>query len=175
MSIENTEKMSNNRHSAAIITVSDSASSGKRGDESGPALCDFLECHGYSVIYTAIVPDDMNEIVNELIKCSDSVNADLILTAGGTGFTRRDITPEATECVIERNAPGISEYMRMVSMQITPRAILSRGVSGIRGSSLIINLPGSKKACIENISSVIEALPHGLDLLKTDGSNSCAG
>lgn len=159
---------------AAIITVSDKGAIGERVDTSGPALRDILVQRGLDVICMSIVPDEMELIKQELIRCADEKKASLILTTGGTGFSSRDVTPEATKAVIEKDVPGISEAMRAASMVITPRGCLSRGISGIRGRSLIVNLPGSKKAATENILSVIEGLLHGLDILQTDGSADCA-
>ena len=151
--------------SAKVITVSDKGYKGERVDESGPAVKGLLEDAGYEVSDVVIVPDEMDMIIDELIKASDEDVA-LIITTGGTGFAPRDITPEATLKVCERLAPGISEAMRAASMAITNRAMLSRGVSGIRKRSLIINLPGSKKAAIENLSSVLSSLEHGLTVLR---------
>ena len=162
------------KKTAAVITVSDKGSRGERIDTSGPALRDILTEYGLEVIYTSVIPDEADMIKNELISVIDEKKPSLVLTTGGTGFSKRDVTPEATKAVIERDAPGISETMRAASMAITPRGCLSRGVSGIRGSSMIVNLPGSKKAACENILSVINGLLHGLDILHSDGSNDCA-
>ncbi|MCF0228559.1 MAG: MogA/MoaB family molybdenum cofactor biosynthesis protein [Parasporobacterium sp.] len=161
-------------YSAAIITVSDKGYKGERRDTSGPMLKALAEEKGYSVEYTSIVPDEKELIEAELIKCSDSLGITLILTTGGTGFSPRDITPEATKAVIERETPGIPELMRMESMKITPRGCLSRSAAGIRGRSLIINLPGSEKAARENLMAVIDSLKHGLDMLCSEGSAECA-
>lgn len=151
-------------YKAIVITVSDRASSGIYDDKSGPIVCDMLKGAGYEVIGYTIIPDEKSDIKSALINYSDK-GAHLIISVGGTGFAERDITPEATKEVIEREAPGISEYMRMRSMEITPRGMLSRGISGIRGHSLIINLPGSTKASAENLGFVLEHLSHGLDML----------
>ena len=124
--------------------------------------------------YTAIVPDDSEMIRRELCKCADTLGIALILTTGGTGFSPRDITPEATMAVIERPTPGIPEAMRAESMRITPKGCLSRSAAGIRKRSLIINLPGSKKASAENILAVIDPVAHGLDMLYSEGSADCA-
>ncbi|MBP5159485.1 MAG: MogA/MoaB family molybdenum cofactor biosynthesis protein [Lachnospiraceae bacterium] len=159
---------------AAVITVSDKGASGERIDTSGPALCEILKEQGYQVIYTKIVPDEKELIASELIKCSDEMSCSLILTTGGTGFSKRDVTPEATLEVIERETPGIPEAMRAESMKITPRGCLSRGRAGIRGDSLIINLPGSEKAARENLIPVLPAIDHGLKMLATSGSADCA-
>lgn len=151
-------------YTASVITVSDRASQGAYEDRSGPAVSSLLSGHGYEIVSQKIIPDKKNKIIETLLsECENGVS--LIITTGGTGFSKRDITPEATKEVIEREAPGISETMRMRSCEITPRAILSRGVSGIRGNTLIINLPGSPKAACENLSFVIEAVKHGLDIL----------
>jgi molybdenum cofactor synthesis domain-containing protein len=159
---------------AAIITVSDKCSRGERIDTSGPALREILLQKGLQVVYMSIVPDEMELIKRELVSCVDEKKVSLILTTGGTGFSARDVTPEASKAVIEREAPGVAEAMRAASMAITPRGCLSRGVAGIRGRSLIVNLPGSRKAAVENILSVIDGLLHGLDMLQTDGSADCA-
>lgn len=152
-------------YTAKVITVSDKGYSGNRIDESGPAVKKLLEEASYDVLDVVIIPDEKEMIEAELIKASDNDVA-LIITTGGTGFAPRDITPEATLEVCERMVPGISEAMRAASMAITNRAMLSRGVSGIRKGSLIINLPGSPKAAVENLSSVLPALEHGLTVLR---------
>lgn len=152
-------------YTAKVITVSDKGYKGERIDESGPLVRSLLEEAGYEVVSVALVPDEMEIIEEELINASDDDIA-LIITTGGTGFAPRDITPEATINVCERMVPGISEAMRAASMAITNRAMLSRGVSGIRKRSLIINLPGSKKAVSENLLSVLPALEHGLTVLR---------
>ncbi len=162
-------------YSAAVITVSDKGYLGQREDTSGPNLCQILKSRGYEVAYTAIVPDDRELIKAELRCCADDMGIALVLTTGGTGFSPRDITPEATMEVIERGVPGIPEAMRAESMRITPRGCLSRAVAGIRGNSLIINLPGSKKAAEENILAVIDAVEHGLQMLASAGSANCGG
>jgi len=160
---------------AAVITVSDMGFRGQREDTSGPNLQRILREHDFEVAYTAMVPDEVEAIQRELLKCTDELSIPLVLTTGGTGFSPRDITPEATAAVIERPTPGIPEAMRAESMRITPRGCLSRGVAGIRGRSLIINLPGSKKASEENILAVIGAVEHGLEMLCGAGSANCAG
>ncbi len=161
-------------YQAAVITISDKGFRGERQDTSGPALCAIAEEYGLEVAYRAIVPDEPEDIRRELVKCADELGIALILTTGGRGFSPRDITPEATKTVIERETPGIPEAMRMASMRITPRGCLSRSVAGIRGRSLIVNLPGSEKAAKENILSVMDALMHGLDMLASPGSANCA-
>lgn len=160
-------------YTAAVITVSDKGARGERVDTSGPNLCQILKKRGYKVVYTAIVPDEMDKIQGELIKCADELAAALVLTTGGTGFSPRDITPEATLAVIERQTPGIPEAMRAESMKITPKGCLSRSVAGIRKRTLIINLPGSKKASQENILAVIDPVEHGLEMLMGEGSADC--
>jgi len=162
-------------YTAAVITVSDKGYAGEREDTSGPAVAQLCENSGLSVVYKSIVPDDFEMIRAELIKCADELKLSLILTTGGTGFSPRDITPEASLSVIERETRGIPEAMRAESMRITPRGCLSRSAAGIRGRSLIINLPGSKKAALENLSAVIEPVQHGLDMLKSEGSANCGG
>ncbi len=161
-------------YTAAVITVSDKGYCGEREDTSGPNLVQILKDKGFEVIYTSILPDDRDMIREELVKCADERKIALILTTGGTGFSPRDITPEAAMEVIERPTPGIPEAMRAESMRITPKGCLSRSVAGIRGRSLIITLPGSKKASQENILAVIDPVEHGLDMLYSEGSADCA-
>ena len=161
-------------YQAAVITISDKGFRGEREDTSGPALCAIAEQYGLEVVYRAIVPDEAEDIRREIVKSADELSIELILTTGGTGFSPRDITPEATKTVIERETPGIPEAMRAASMRITPRGCLSRSVAGIRGRSLIVNLPGSEKAAKENVLSVMDALMHGLDMLASSGSANCA-
>lgn len=151
----------------AIITVSDRSSRGERDDLSAPEIKKWAEANGYGVTAEDIVPDETEEIKKLLIKHSDA-GVNLVLTTGGTGFAPRDVTPEATLSVIDKPAPGFAEAMRMKSLEITPHAMLSRAVSGIRKSTLIINLPGSPKAVRENLSFIEKAIPHALDLMKGD-------
>jgi len=160
---------------AAVITVSDKGARGERRDTSGPMLCELLKEHGYDVQYTSIVPDEMDQIRKELIRCSDDLGIALVLTTGGTGFSPRDVTPEAAKAVIERETPGIPELMRTESMKITPKGCLSRSIAGIRKRTLIITLPGSEKAARENVLAVIDPLHHGLEMLYSEGSADCAG
>ena len=160
-------------YSAAVITVSDMGSRGERVDTAGPAVKEILEQVGIEVQYTNIVPDEKNIISAELIKCSDELGITLVVTVGGTGFSPRDITPEATLNVVERLTPGIPELMRAESMKITPKGCLSRSVAGIRKRTLIINLPGSLKASKENILAVIDPVQHGLEMLLSEGSANC--
>lgn len=161
-------------YTAAVITISDKGAKGERVDTSGPNLCEILKEKGFEVVYTNIIPDEMDEIKAELIRCADEKQIALVLTTGGTGFSPRDITPEATLQVIERATPGIPEAMRAESMRITPRGCLSRSAAGIRGRTLIINLPGSKKASQESILAVIDPVEHGLQMLMSAGSADCA-
>ena len=161
-------------YTAAVITVSDKGYRGERVDTSGPNLVEILKGKGFDVSYTSIVPDDMEMIRAELLKCADEKQIALVLTTGGTGFSPREITPEATMSVVERPTPCIPEAMRAASMLITPKACLSRSAAGIRGRTLIINLPGSKKAAEENILAVIDPVRHGLEMLLGEGSADCA-
>lgn len=150
-----------------ILTVSDRSYGGEREDLSGPLIRELVvERLGAKVELEAVVPDEFNIIKGTLIVWVDEVGLDLILTTGGTGFAPRDVTPEATKAVIEREAPGLAEAMRAESLKITPHAMLSRAVAGIRGRSLIINLPGSPKAVRENLETILPSLCHGLELLK---------
>lgn len=160
-------------YSAAVITVSDKGSRGERVDTSGPAIAAMAEKAGYHVEYTAIVPDEKDRIAAELIACADEKQLALVLTTGGTGFSPRDVTPEATLSVVERETRGIPELMRAESCKITPRGCLSRAAAGIRGKTLIVNLPGSEKAATENLAAVLDSLAHGLDMLYSAGSADC--
>lgn len=154
------------KYTAAVITVSDKGFAGEREDTSGPALCALLEENGYAVEYTAMVPDEIEDIRRELRLCADEKDLWLVLTTGGTGLSARDVTPEATEGVIERRVPGIPEAMRAASMAITPMGCLSRETAGIRGGTLIVNLPGSRKASTENFAAVVKPVRHGLEILR---------
>lgn len=156
-----------------ILTVSDRASRGEYEDRSGPAIRQFVVEHlGGEVVQSAVVPDAQEHITETLRAWCDEAHLDLILTTGGTGFAPRDVTPEATRAVIDREAPGLAEAMRAASLRITPHAMLTRAVAGIRGQTLIINLPGSPKAALENLETLAAALPHGLELLREDaGAN----
>jgi molybdopterin adenylyltransferase len=156
----------------AILTVSDRAAAGVYEDQSGPALVKVVEnTLGVEIADVAIVPDERGRIADQLRFWADVSLFDLILTTGGTGFTPRDVTPEATQDVIERAAPGLSEAMRAASLQITPYAMLSRAAAGIRGRTLIINLPGSPKGATENLRVVLPVLPHAIALLREDPSD----
>lgn len=161
-------------YNAAVITISDKGARGERMDTSGPALCDMLKENGWDVVYTNIIPDEKEQIKAELMNCADERGIALVLTTGGTGFSPRDITPEATLEVIERRTPGIPEAMRAESLRITPKGCLSRSEAGIRKGTLIINLPGSEKAAKENLAAVLGALEHGMDMLYSAGSADCA-
>lgn len=155
----------------AVITISDSGFAGNREDKSGPVICNIMEKDGYSISHTNLLPDNREDISKELKRICDEDIADLVLTTGGTGFSKRDNTPEATKDVVERETPGISEAMRYLSLQITPRAMLSRATSGIRKSALIINLPGSPKAVRECLEYILPSLGHGLSILKGTETN----
>lgn len=157
------------KYTAAVITVSDMGSRGLRQDTSGPAVRAMLEEAGFSVAHTAILPDEMEQISAELRDCADRRRIDLIVTTGGTGLSPRDVTPEATRAVLEREIPAIPVAMWMEGLKVTPRAMLSRAVAGIRGSSLLLNLPGSEKTARENLAAVIEALEHGLHMIAAEG------
>ena len=160
-------------YTAAVITVSDKGSAGEREDLGGPLVRKMLEDAGYEVTYTAIVPDEQEIIERELIKCADELDIALAVTTGGTGFSPRDVTPEATIAVCKRMTPGIPEAMRAESLKITNRAILTRQQAGIRGGTLIVNLPGSPKAARENFAAVLPALDHGLEMLRGE-KRDCA-
>lgn len=160
-------------YTAAVITISDKGARGERVDTSGPRLVSMLKEHGYDVRYTAIVPDEREQIKAELVKCADELKLSLVLTTGGTGFSPRDITPEATLEIVERRTPGIPEAMRAESFKITPRGCLSRAEAGIRGRTLIVNLPGSEKAAKENLEAVLDPIAHGVQMLLGSGSADC--
>jgi molybdenum cofactor synthesis domain-containing protein len=161
-------------YTAAVITISDKGAAGQREDTSGPALCEMLKSDGWEIVYTTIIPDEGEQIQKELIACADEKKVNLVLTTGGTGFSPRDVTPEATMAVVERPTPGIPELMRAESMKITSHGCLSRSAAGIRGRTLIINLPGSKKASTENLAAVLNPVHHGIDMLLSAGSADCA-
>lgn len=151
---------------AAVITLSDKGARGERKDESGPAAREILEQAGYQVVEMLLIPDEPEVLKTQLIRLADGRQVDLVLTSGGTGFSLRDQTPEATMAVADRNAPGIAEFIRYQSMRITDRAMLSRGVSVIRGRTLIVNLPGSPKAVKESLGFILESLEHGIMILR---------
>ena len=156
-----------------ILTISDKGSKGERIDKTGPEIRASLDKSVYEVEYYKVIPDEIQLICNELIYMSDELCLDLILTNGGTGFSKRDVTPEATLKVIKKQTPGICEAMRQKSLEITPKAMLSRAISGIRDDSLIINLPGSPKGAVENLQFILPAIPHGIEILKGIGGE-CA-
>jgi len=151
---------------AAVITCSDKGYRGQREDTSGPYIVSHLESIGFDVVDKVIISDDLDSIKNTLLDFADNVKVDLIVTTGGTGFSPRDNTPEATKEVILRDVPGISEMLRFESYKLTKKAYLSRGVSGIRNRTLIINLPGSLKAVKETLSFLDSVFNHGLKILK---------
>jgi len=154
-----------------ILTLSDRSAKGERADASGPALAEAIRAAGWSVAKQAILPDDESAICAALTEWADGGDVDIILTTGGTGFAPRDVTPEATRKVIQREAPGLAEAMRADSLKKTPHAMLSRAVVGIRGRTLIVNLPGSPKAAVENLQTILPVLSHAVQLL-TDDPNS---
>lgn len=160
-------------YTAAVLTVSDRSFRGERPDEAGPLAASLLEEAGYRVTQVLVVPDEQPDIEAALIRLADEAQAALVVTTGGTGFSPRDVTPEATAAVCERMAPGIPEAMRAASLAITPRAMLSRAAAGIRGGTLIVNLPGSPKAVRENLEAVLPTLEHGLKMLR-GGPADCA-
>jgi molybdopterin adenylyltransferase len=148
-----------------ILTVSDRSARGERPDLSGPALAELITAQGWKVERTAILPDELEALRQLLSSWADGDELDVILTTGGTGFARRDVTPEATRLVIEREATGLAEAMRFESLKVTPHAMLSRALAGIRGKVLIVNLPGSPKAAQENLRVILPVLPHAVELL----------
>ena len=158
---------------AAVITLSDKGARGERTDESGPAIAGRLQAAGYEVVEQLLIADDAEMLKKQLCRLADQRQLDLVLTTGGTGFSPRDVTPEATLAVAERSAPGIAEAIRAASLAVTSRAMLSRGAAVIRGKTLIINLPGSPKACMESMDVFLDVVPHGLELLRGEASD-CA-
>ena len=151
-----------------ILTISDRSSEGERPDLSGPALEDLIKSQGWTVVHMDIIPDELQVIMDRLNTWSDSEDFDLILTTGGTGFSPRDITPEATLRVIERETPGLAEAMRAESLKVTPHAMLSRARAGIKNHTLIVNLPGSPRAAVENLNVILPVVEHAVDLLSGD-------
>ena len=158
---------------AGIITVSDKGSQGIRKDASGPAIAEMLAGAAIELLKSFIVADEKSEIKDAIIKLADKENLDLILTTGGTGVSPRDVTPDATLEVIEKQIPGMAEAMRHQSMNITPHAMISRAIAGIRGHCLIVNLPGSPKGAKENLAIILPALKHAVEKIKGDESD-CA-
>ena len=150
---------------AAVLTISDSASRGEREDQSGPAVVEELQLLKAEIVATEILPDERQRIAAQLRHYADTGAANLIVTTGGTGLSPRDVTPEATRDVIEREAPGLAELMRAESLKITPLAALSRSVCGARGRTLIVNLPGSVRGARENLAAIARTLPHAISLL----------
>lgn len=160
-------------YNAAVVTVSDRSFQGLREDAAGPAVQKRLEQAGFAVTQCALVPDEQAQIEQTLLALAATEGIALIVTTGGTGFSMRDVTPEATLAVCRRRADGIPEAMRAASSAVTPRAMLSRAVAGLCGRTLIVNLPGSPKAAVENLSAVVDTLAHGLDMLR-GGQADCA-
>ncbi|HNV57918.1 MAG TPA: MogA/MoaB family molybdenum cofactor biosynthesis protein [Smithellaceae bacterium] len=159
--------------SAGIITVSDKGSQGKREDKSGPVIAELLAGAAVSIKRTMIIPDEIDQIAQAIVQLADVERLDLILTTGGTGVSPRDLTPDATLKVLDREIPGMAEAMRASSMKVTPHAMISRAVAGIRGRSLIINLPGSPRGAKENLSVVMPALAHTMEKIQGD-ERDCA-
>jgi molybdenum cofactor synthesis domain-containing protein len=157
-----------------ILTLSDRSSRGERADSSGPALARVIQAENWSVAKQALLPDNESAIREILSQWVDSGEVDIILTTGGTGFSPRDVTPEATRAIIDREAPGLAEAMRAASLKITPHAMLSRIVTGIRKQTLIINLPGSPKGAVENLQVVLPVLPHAVQLLREDPASEAS-
>ena len=153
---------------AAIITLSDKGSKGEREDESGRTIREMITGINFSVVHYEVLPDEKQRIIEVLSRLSDSGTIDLIITTGGTGVSVRDVTPEATLAVIDRELPGMAEAMRAESLTKTPHAMISRAVAGIRKQTLIVNLPGSPKAVRENLAVILPALPHAIEKIKGD-------
>ena len=151
-----------------VITVSDRSAQGERPDVSGPALVELINAQGWQVVGQEILPDDVKLLRESMSAWADRRDVDIILTTGGTGFAPRDVTPEATRSVIDREAPGLAEAMRAASATKSKHAMLSRAIAGLRGRVLIINLPGSPKAAVENLQTVLPALEHAVQLLRED-------
>lgn len=152
----------------ALLTISDRSAAGMRPDTSGPALAQAVRSYGWQVVFTGLVADESDAIRKWLSDSCVKGDVDVIFTTGGTGFAPRDVTPEATRTVIERDAPGLAEAMRAASLKVTPYAMLSRAVAGICRRTLIVNLPGSPKAAVENLAAIASVLPHAVQLLQDD-------
>ncbi len=165
--------MSDKIYRACVITASDKGAAGQREDISGETLKEILQKSGFSIVSHSVLPDDIDKLAAEMTRLADNDLCDIIFTTGGTGLSPRDVTPEATLSVAHRQVPGISEAMRAASMQITNRAMLSRGVSVIRAKTLIVNLPGSPKAVKESLDVILDAVSHGLAILRGD-DGECA-
>ncbi|HXD08520.1 MAG TPA: MogA/MoaB family molybdenum cofactor biosynthesis protein [Anaerolineales bacterium] len=157
-----------------ILTLSDRSSRGERPDTSGVELARVVQAEGWSVAKQAILPDTVSAIRAILVEWVDGGDVDIILTTGGTGFSPRDVTPEATRSIIERDVPGLTEAMRAAGLKITPHAMLSRAIAGIRKRTLIINLPGSPKGAVENLQVVLSVLPHAVQLLREDPASEAS-
>lgn len=168
-------KARNFHRTVAIITVSDRASRGEREDASGKALEQHLGSHDFKIVHREIVPDEIQEISSAIVRSVDEKGVALVVTTGGTGVSPRDFTPEATLRVLDRVIPGMAEAMRASSLAKTPHAMISRAVAGIRGSALIVNLPGSPKGAVENLEAVMPALPHALEKIQGDPGECAAG
>lgn len=153
-------------YTVVVLTISDKCSEGKREDKSGKVVQEVIKRHPYDILKYEIIPDEPEQVKEKLKNYCDSMKVDLVLTTGGTGFTKRDRTPEATREVIEREVPGIPEAMRTLCLSITKRAMLSRGIAGLRGKTLIINLPGSTRGAEQSLEAIIDELGHGLDMVK---------
>jgi molybdenum cofactor synthesis domain-containing protein len=158
---------------AAVLTISDSAYAGQRADLSGPAVRERLEQLGWSVAALEVLPDERELIAQRLATLADGNQVSAIFTTGGTGVAPRDVTPEATRSVVEREIPGLAELMRARGREVTPRAVLSRGVAGTRGKVLVVNLPGSPKGALDSLDAIVDLVPHILELLR--GSSQHAG
>jgi molybdenum cofactor synthesis domain-containing protein len=156
-------------YKVAVLTISDKCSTGQREDKTGQIVQELIKALPGEVIEYEIIPDELELIREKLFDYSDNLRVDLLLTNGGTGFTERDVTPEATKGVIEREVPGIPEAMRTLCLNITKRAMLSRAVAGIRGKTLIVNLPGSSKSAKESLEVILDTLAHGLDMIAGKG------
>ncbi len=152
----------------AVLTASDRSARRERPDASGPAIEEVVRAQGWEIVRRAIVPDDLESLKAQLLEWAHADDVDVILTTGGTGFSRRDVTPEATLAVVDRMAPGITEAMRAASLRVTSHAMLSRAVAGLRGRVLIVNLPGSPRGAVENLQVIVPVLPHAVQLLNED-------
>ena len=158
---------------AGILTISDKGARQERIDTSGPAVAAVLAEIGATIEKYEIIPDEKEVIARKLVEYADTLSLDLVVTTGGTGVAPRDVTPDATKMVIEKEVPGMAEAMRMESLKKTPHAVISRAIAGIRGSTLIINLPGSPRGAIENLRTILSAIPHAVSKIQGDPSE-CA-